>query len=204
VQTQLIFTTYSIFLSNFDAQLFYSLTAIWIVSELIMAWLIPMIRHRKERIPHYNCGSTFILLLATNFGIYLGLGLSNLTNVFWPESYFYFGIALMVTGLLIRTVAIMTLGRFFSPFLRIVSGHSLVRKGLYRYIRHPSYTGAILSFIGIGFCFRSPVGIIIVAIVTLAIYWWRSSLEERMLIGKFGNEYRNYMKKSWMMIPFLL
>ena len=58
------------------------------------------------------------------------------------------GVVLFVAGLLLRWWAIIVLGRFFTVDVSIAEGHELIESGPYRFIRHPSYTGALLAFLG--------------------------------------------------------
>ena len=53
-------------------------------------------------------------------------------------------------GMAIRWIAISALGKHFTVNLTVLDGHSLVTTGLYKHIRHPSYTGLLLSFVGCG------------------------------------------------------
>jgi protein-S-isoprenylcysteine O-methyltransferase Ste14 len=79
----------------------------------------------------------------------------------------------------------------------------LVTVGLYKYIRHPLYCS--LAILGIGI-FLKHIGTIQIALVivnTIALYI-TCLMEEKEMIGRFGDEYRQYMKKSKMFIPFIL
>ena len=59
---------------------------------------------------------------------------------------FYAGLALMAAGLVFRAYAIQQLGRYFTPEVTVQPGQRVVDRGLYRYLRHPSYTGRELAF----------------------------------------------------------
>jgi len=58
----------------------------------------------------------------------------------WP--IFVLGVAVMASGLVIRAWAIVLLGRFFTNDVRVHPGQTVVDTGPYRWVRHPSYTGA--------------------------------------------------------------
>ncbi|KAG0696454.1 hypothetical protein DFH29DRAFT_812965 [Suillus ampliporus] len=64
-------------------------------------------------------------------------------------SPFLFGTTLVVAGGFIRWWCFRTLGRFFTFNLSVRMGHQLVTTGPYAVVRHPSYTGALLQFIGL-------------------------------------------------------
>jgi protein-S-isoprenylcysteine O-methyltransferase len=68
------------------------------------------------------------------------------------------GAALFAAGLALRWYAIVYLGRFFTVNVAISKDHRLIDTGPYRFIRHPSYTGAIMAFVGVfasGFCLHN-------------------------------------------------
>jgi len=54
----------------------------------------------------------------------------------------FFGLAMVVLGVIIRIVAIATLKKNFSGRLRIRDDHTLVTNGIYQWVRHPAYLGA--------------------------------------------------------------
>ena len=60
-----------------------------------------------------------------------------------PSWVFYPGIVLMILGIILRQWSMAVLGRFFSGTVGTQEGQFVVEKGPYKYIRHPSYTGAL-------------------------------------------------------------
>ena len=64
------------------------------------------------------------------------------------------GATVFAAGIIVRWYAILALGRFFTVNVAIASDHRLVEAGPYRLLRHPSYTGALLAFLGLGICMR--------------------------------------------------
>src|SRR6185312_9369918 len=63
---------------------------------------------------------------------------------------FGLGIALILVGTALRTYAVRVLGRYFVITVAVGSDQRVVEHGPYRLIRHPSYTGALLSLLGFG------------------------------------------------------
>jgi protein-S-isoprenylcysteine O-methyltransferase Ste14 len=117
--------------------------------------------------------------------------------------FFFSGIALVWAGMLFRFWCIQTLGRFFSPRLVLRPNHELITKGPYRLLRHPSYTGGLLTLIGLGISLGNGLSLTILLLAGLAVYVRRIPVEERMLAGAFGAKYGEYKKRSWALIPFL-
>jgi len=113
------------------------------------------------------------------------------------------GIALIILGVSIRYVSIRTLGKFFTAHLRVNEGRRLITDGIYRKLRHPSYFGMIFSFVGLPLAFCSLYGVLYMILIGIPGILFRINLEERFLVGEFGEEYVEYRKKSYKLIPFI-
>jgi len=114
-----------------------------------------------------------------------------------------FGLGLILLGLVIRWVAILSLGRLFTVDVAIVQGHHVVRTGLYKWIRHPSYTGALLSFLGLGLAFSNCYSIVVIFVPICSAFLYRIHVEEKTLLAAFGDEYREYSAATKRLIPWL-
>jgi protein-S-isoprenylcysteine O-methyltransferase len=113
-------------------------------------------------------------------------------------------IALMGGGLLLRWVSIVTLGRFFTVNVATHHGHQVVDHGPYRYVRHPSYTGLLVIFLGMGVFFGSWLSIVVLMIpITIALLA-RIRIEEEALVGALGADYEAYRARTKRLIPGLL
>lgn len=114
----------------------------------------------------------------------------------------YFGLALFFIGSILRLAAVFALGHRFSGLVAIQPDHQLKTDGLYRYIRHPSYTGLIISMIGYVLIFRSVIGLVLNILLFLLLVS-RMNDEERFLEGHFGEQYGTYRLKTWRLVPFV-
>jgi protein-S-isoprenylcysteine O-methyltransferase Ste14 len=114
----------------------------------------------------------------------------------------YFGLFLFVVGSILRLAAVFELGHRFSGLVAIQPDHQLKTDGLYRYIRHPSYTGLLGSMIGYVFIFRSVIGLVLCALLFLLLVS-RMNDEERFLEAHFGDEYPNYRLRTRRLVPFV-
>jgi protein-S-isoprenylcysteine O-methyltransferase Ste14 len=114
----------------------------------------------------------------------------------------YVGLVLLTLGGALRLGAVFVLGRRFTGLVAIQEGHRLQTDGLYRYIRHPSYTGMLLYMAGYVLVFRCWLGLILVAI-TLAILCARMNAEEAFLEGEFGEDYASYRRRTWRLVPWV-
>ena len=93
-----------------------------------------------------------------------------------------------------------SIGSGITPTSATRKEHQLVTSGPYRWVRHPLYTVGSSMFIGFGMIadnwFIALLGIL--AFIGMAI---RTPKEEANLIEKFGDEYREYMKRTGRFLP---
>jgi protein-S-isoprenylcysteine O-methyltransferase Ste14 len=113
------------------------------------------------------------------------------------------GAALFVAGIGLRVWAIRILGRLFTFEIGIRSEHKIVEEGPYRYIRHPSYTGYLILLAGMGIAYASLFATLGMTGGALGFLLLRMRQEERMLIKHFGEPYREYMKRTKRLVPFV-
>lgn len=113
----------------------------------------------------------------------------------WP------GVVLFAAGLALRWYAIVHLGRFFTVNVAIAADHRLNDTGPYRFVRHPSYTGALIAFLGIGLCLANWVSLAFLTLPILAVFVRRMRIEEAALLRAFGDGYRSYMNRTKRLIP---
>jgi protein-S-isoprenylcysteine O-methyltransferase len=111
------------------------------------------------------------------------------------------GIPLFAAGLAIRWYAIIYLGRFFTVNVAIAADHRLIDQGPYRYIRHPSYAGAMAAFLGLGLCIGNWASVALLAAPIFAVFVWRMHVEEAALLHGLGEPYRHYMRHTKRLIP---
>ncbi len=183
----------------FDATYF-----VWFASEIIGALLIPKLRGRGTIRMRRDRGSTALILLTVwiSLGIALAFGYGGVGRL--PDWVFYPGIILMLLGIAIRQWAIAVLGRFFSLNIRIVEDHRVVDKGPYRLVRHPSYTGVLITFIGLSLAVQSLGALLVLLAVFTISFGYRMHVEEKTLLTELGDNYANYMKRTKRIIPYLI
>lgn len=112
----------------------------------------------------------------------------------------YAGLALFVPGCVLRVWPMFVLGRRFSGLVAIQPGHELVTRGLYRWIRHPSYLGMVLGLVGWVLVFRSGVGLVVTGLGAPLLVA-RIELEEQLLASQFGRSYEDYRSRTWRLLP---
>jgi protein-S-isoprenylcysteine O-methyltransferase Ste14 len=110
---------------------------------------------------------------------------------------------LIAGGLALRLWSIHTLGKFFTSTVMKVDGHQLIETGPYRRLRHPSYTGALLSVLGIAVGYGSWIAVIGVFVVAVPGYLYRIRTEEAKLREIFGDTYASYTTRSARLVPWI-
>jgi protein-S-isoprenylcysteine O-methyltransferase Ste14 len=128
----------------------------------------------------------------------------------WPaaalaqgEIFAIAGVILFVAGLVLRWWAIITLGRFFTVDVVIEKDHEVVERGSFRLVRHPSYTGVLLAFVGFALTLRNWAALLIVIVPIFAVFVRRMNVEEDALSRALGSRYTDYMKRTKRLVPFV-
>jgi len=193
-----------VFASGLGLVLFDFTVFVWVASEIFGAGLVPRLRQRGATRVKRDRGSRALIsvsifisvLIAFYFG-YGGVGPL-------PDWIFYTGIFLMFSGVMVRQYAIAILGRFFSLSVQLSEDHRVVDKGPYRLVRHPSYTGILITFAGLGLAVQS-LGALLVLLLFFGIsFGYRMYVEERTLLSGLGQDYASYMKRTKRLIPFVI
>jgi protein-S-isoprenylcysteine O-methyltransferase Ste14 len=130
-------------------KLFNILIVAWPVSEVILGLFA---RAKRRSAAVRDRGSLALLWIA----IAAGLTAANFIRISGvgsigtrPVQFLTAASVIIVLGLALRWTAIITLGRFFTANVAVLPGHAVVRTGVYRYVRHPAYSGLILAqFLG--------------------------------------------------------
>ena len=117
------------------------------------------------------------------------------------------GIVLLLIGGSLRVVSRKTLMKagftmINSGKLQIVGDQRLITDGVYGRVRHPLYLGEICRNLGFAVIFSSLYGVVVMVIAGIFLIL-RIRIEEEMLLGQFGKEYEEYMKKTKKLIPYI-
>ena len=194
-----------VFASGLGLVLFDTAYFVWIVSELFGAVLVPRLRRRgratrvkKDR----GSGALIIFTVLVSIILALSLGYAGVGPL--PDWVFYPGIFLMLLGVFLRQWAIAVLGRFFSLTVRVAEDHRVIDKGPYRLVRHPSYSGVLITFIGLSLAVQSLGALLVLLSVFVVSYGYRMRVEEKALLAELGEDYSNYMKRTKRLIPYII
>lgn len=116
-----------------------------------------------------------------------------------PNFISIIGIIVAVVGFIIILIALLQLNKNLSPFPSPKSGSQLIQNGLYKYIRHPIYTGIILLFLGYSFYVTSGYKLLI-TLLLLVLFIFKSRYEEERLALTFKS-YSKYKKTTGRFLP---
>lgn len=197
-------TFYSLFPTNMEALIFQLVLGLWILSEIVGGTIIPIIRRGGTILNRKDRGSGFFIFFVMFLSIITAITFASRDIAMLPTWFFYPGIVVMILGIIFRQWSIAVLGRFFSGTVSTQKGQKVVENGPYRYIRHPSYTGALLILLGIGLALQSWGAAIILMLLFSLAYGYRIHVEERVLINELGDPYIEYKKRTKRLIPYIV
>lgn len=123
----------------------------------------------------------------------------------WPrsEATFWLGASILCAGLLFSVWARRVIGRNWSGSVTVKEDHELVRRGPYRLVRHPIYTGLLLGFAGMAIEIAEWRGVVALLIVFAAL-WRKLRLEEAWMGEVFGARYAAYKAEVKALVPFVM
>jgi protein-S-isoprenylcysteine O-methyltransferase len=118
-----------------------------------------------------------------------------------PPEPLAFAYPLVLVGIAVRAWAILTLGPLFTYVVTVQPGHELVRRGPYRWVRHPSYTGGFLSILGVTVAGDHWLALLLVLVLVPPAFALRVRAEEHVLSERFGAEFQEYATRTWRFLP---
>jgi len=143
-----------------------------------------------------------VIITAVTIGVFTGVrGFGLIRPLYYVAPVL--GLTLIIVGSVVRWIAIRTLGKFFTVKVTIFDNHRLIDKGIYGRIRHPAYSGSLLSFFGLGLFFSSWITLPVIFLPILSAFLYRIKIEERALREKFGQAYIDYAGRTVRLIPGL-
>ena len=182
--------------------LFFITYAIWLFSEI---WLSRSMKSDKNDVQDADKYTLRIIWITIAVCIFLSVRISfNLDHLISGNySFQYGGLFLIWIGIVSRMLVIRSLGRFFTVDVTIRQGHQLKTDGFFRFVRHPSYLAALVSFFGFGLSLNNWFSLGIIFVPVFIAFLVRIRVEEKVLIKEFGSEYLNYKKRTSRIIPFV-
>jgi protein-S-isoprenylcysteine O-methyltransferase Ste14 len=182
---------------------YYALTFAWIALEL--SYCVRFVgrpgSRRQDRLSGPALAGGLLLALFAGSAVANAVPQATIT---WNRPYvFALGIALGTAGLAVRWYAIKTLGRFFTMRVATSADQTVVDTGPYRLVRHPSYTGALMTGVGVLLCSTNWLSLVCL-LVAVPGFAYRMKVEEQALLAALGEPYRDYMRRTKRLIPYFV
>jgi protein-S-isoprenylcysteine O-methyltransferase Ste14 len=174
---------------------------VWLLSEFV---LIALTRQSRRHAVRRDRGSRVLLWCVIVAGLAAGAAVQAVSTTRMGISEPWLpgiSLSLLVGGLVIRWAAILTLGSLFNTSVAIHRDHRLVRTGLFRLVRHPSYSGLLLVLVGLGLSFGNWLSLAVILVPFLAALLYRIRVEESSLVEVFGQDYIEYCKSTKRLLP---
>jgi protein-S-isoprenylcysteine O-methyltransferase Ste14 len=151
-------------------------------------------------------GSIVAVVLGITIGALVAVWCAvNLPGTRIPGGWvpFGLGLALIWLGIALRQWAVLTLGRFFTVAVRVADDQVVVDRGPYHWVRHPSYTGLLLTLVGLGVALGSWLSVLALALFPTVGLVVRMRVEEEALLSTLGEPYRAYAEHRARLVPGL-
>ena len=142
-------------------------------------------------------------LITVGYALSFSIGATTIGRVYYWNTLFAIGVALVVIGFVIRIHSMLTLKQYFTYSVAKVEGHRIVETGLYKFIRHPGYLGQLIIFIGISISISNWLSILVMMIPVTLGYLYRINVEERFMREQLGEDYLNYQERTKRIIPMI-
>lgn len=133
--------------------------------------------------------------------VYIFTGWPAFADYQLPNRAGWVGVVVFAGALLLLWRSHIDLGRNWSPKIQIREEHSLVTVGVYKYMRHPMYSAHFLWAIAQVLLLHNWIAGPAFLVTSVPLYLYRMPIEERMMLDRFGEEYKVYMSRTGRMFP---
>jgi protein-S-isoprenylcysteine O-methyltransferase len=164
-------------------------------------------RSKTPRGQSQDQGSAGLVWIAVALGVVGAVAAQSvpIARPHWPDQIVRpIALVLVLSGLAIRWWAILTLGRFFTVDVATRREQPVVRTGPYRFVRHPSYAGALVAFLGIGVFMSNWLSVVVLLVPIALAVFIRIRIEERALLAALGAPYAHYCARTKRLVPGIL
>lgn len=175
------------------------INSIWFLSEILINLLTRSKKSEAKSHDQNSLGKIWIVIaLSITTGVFIAFSYPGFSTV-----KYFSGIALMIIGMTLRLFTVFSLKSLFTADVAIHHNHKLKTDGLFKIIRHPSYSGSLLTFLGLGLTLGNWLSLLIVFLPVLCVFLYRINIEEKALMDNFKDEYVDYQKKTKKLVPYI-
>jgi protein-S-isoprenylcysteine O-methyltransferase Ste14 len=178
----------------------------WTIPVLWMMWLAYWLIEARNTAPTQKSESLLTGILyrgATIVGIFLIFGLlRRKTLPLWPVTVpvLCWALILMISGFAFSIWARRHLGRYWSARVTLKEGHKVIESGPYGLVRHPIYSGLLLSMAATVMTIGTAPSVCGYFVLVAALVF-KLRAEERLLAANLGLAYQDYQKRIKALIP---
>lgn len=179
---------------------FWGTFGVWVVFERIL-WF------RDIRLKAWNLRQDRGSYLWVIASVIAGLGASllvaerDVVTLPAPWAWLVLGLVVAWAGLALRAWAVFTLGRSFTTVVQVRPEQTVVANGPYRFVRHPSYLGMLVLFLGLGTALGDLTSIVVMVVLPALGLAKRIQVEEAALRAGLGESYAEYCKGRARLVP---
>jgi protein-S-isoprenylcysteine O-methyltransferase Ste14 len=151
-------------------------------------------------------GSMTLIMLAGWIGMmgaFAAAGISAFSITSGRKIWFVAGLTALLGGSLLRRHCWRMLGKHFTGDVKASADQPVIEQGVYRWVRHPSYTGGMLMYLGTGLALTNWLSVVIISVAGAVGYLYRVRVEEQALQATLGGRYQEYMRRTKRFVPFV-
>jgi protein-S-isoprenylcysteine O-methyltransferase Ste14 len=177
----------------------------WTIPILWLIWLAYWLIEARQTARTQKSESLLTAVVyrgATIVGIILIFGLRRPPTRLWSATIplLCLAVILALCGFSFAIWARRHIGRYWSARVTLKEGHQLIESGPYRLVRHPIYSGLLLSMAATVTAIGTVQSICGYALLVGALVF-KLGAEERLLAANFGEAYKDYQKRVKALIP---
>lgn len=163
-------------------------------------------RSRQTQGEKADRGSMTFIVMASWIGMigaFMVAGIQAFIIARGREIWFVTGLVALLGGSLLRRHCWRMLGKHFTGNVKASAEQPVIEQGVYRWVRHPSYTGGMLMYTGTGLALTNWLSVLIITLAGAAAYLYRVRVEEQALQANLGGRYQEYMRRTKRFVPFV-
>jgi len=180
---------------------------VWFLLEFVEFLRVNEWREQQKAAPRITTVSSWVVagvvLIAANIWLYLAPRVVPAATIRPGAVAFAIGMVVFLAGVVVRGWSFTTLGQYFTYNIRVSPDQTVVTAGPYRMVRHPSYAGGLLIYIGIGLTAANWISFAAMALLPFLAIAWRIRLEENALLTTLGDNYRSYAADHKRLVPLV-
>jgi len=148
-----------------------------------------------------------VVMVLQGFAMFAGYSIGfagRIGTLVHQRLWFVIGLCVLISGRLLRRHCFRMLGESFTAIVVVRPEQTIVQRGAYRWVRHPSYTAGLMMLAGSMLALGNWLSLVVVLCAGSLAYAYRIRVEERALLQTLGEPYRAYMQRTKRLVPKLL